>query len=160
MPNDYSELIRCLRILCSDYAEWLDAQVMLRCDAEALIQEAHVSALRQIGIRLAPTDPLAREFVRRTDASIPEPYQFVDTLHAARRLAPAFLRRLEKERDAEQERAKRDPVGTTRRDYLNSRAEIDPFCADANVAIDGSLLDIPKTQVRINAMDGSVINEF
>lgn len=130
-------------MLSSDYSEWLHRQVMILSDAESLVQQAHVTALRQIGVKLASTDPVAREFVDRVDASITQPYQFSDTLNAARMLAPSFLRRLEKEKDAAQNEANRDPVGKTRRDYLKARAVYDPFCADANVAIDG-LLEIPK----------------
>lgn len=152
-------LIRYLRHLTANVWPEYEHELVLPQEAERLLREAHVAALRYIGIQLQ-SDPVAREFVETIDRSIPgPPYDRDDTLSAARRLAPRFLRRLEKERDAEQDEAKRDLVGKTRRDFLKSRAEVDPFCSEANLAVDG-LLEIPKTEVRINAMDGSVINEF
>lgn len=154
-----NNLIRYLRHLTVNEWPEYEHELVLPEEAARLLRQAQIAALRYIGIQLQ-ADPVAREFVETIDRSIPgPPYNFEDTLRAARQLAPSFLRRLEKERDAADARAKNDPVGTAKREYLKARAEFDPFCADASVAIEG-LPEIPKTQVRIDPMDGSVITDF
>lgn len=152
-------LIRYLRHLSANVWPEYEHELVLPQEADRLLREAHVAALRYIGIQLQ-CDPVAREFVETIDRSIQgPPYDREDTILAARRLAPSFLRRLEKERDAEQYQAKLDPVGTARREYVRQRADTNPWLEDANVCLDG-LPEIPNTQVRINPRDGSVIKEF
>jgi len=153
-----NNLIRYLRHLTVNVWPEYEDEWVLPEEAARLLREAHVAALRYIGIQLQ-ADPVAREFIERIDASITRPFQFDDTLNAARRFAPEFLRRLEKERDAEQDQEKRDPVGAARREYVRKNVETNPWLEDANVCLDG-LPEIPKPQVHINPMDGSVINEF
>jgi len=151
-------LIRYLRHLTANVWPEYPGESVLPEEADRLLRAAHVAALRFIGIQLK-SDPVAREFVETIDRSIPgPPYDRDDTLLAARRLAPSFLRRLERERDAEQDQAKRDPVGTARREYVRKNVATNPWLEDANVCLDGLLQ--PETHVRINPMDGSVVNEF
>jgi hypothetical protein len=155
-----NNLLRYLRHLTAN--EWPEypGEYLLPQEAQRLLHEAHIAALRFIGIQLK-ADPVAREFVQAIDDSIPGSphlHSAEDTLRAARMLAPRFLQRLEREQHAKEAEARLDPVGNAKREYLRSRAEFDPFCKDGNVAVDG--LTSAKTQIRIDPMDGSVITEF
>lgn len=153
-----TNLIKYLRHLTANVWPEYEHEWVLPEEADRLLRVAHVAALRYIGINLQ-ADPIAREFVETINNSIPgPPYDFHDTLLAARKLAPPFLRRAERERSAEQHRALNAPLLAARQEYVRENAETNPWLEDANVSLDGLLS--PKTQVRFNPMDGSVINEF
>lgn len=148
--------------------EWpvFEHELVTRETADSLLMDNHVRSFHKIKV-LANADAEAAAFVRDVYAAISRPhvafdgtyYDPGDVIKSARQLAPSFFRRLQREKQEGLFEEKLDPVATAKREYLKSRSEFDPFCADANVAVEG-LPEIPKPQVRIDPMDGSVITDF
>lgn len=163
MPSDpvttRKNLIRYLGHLT--VTEWPEYafELTLPSEAKRQLHDAHVAALRYIGISLL-ADPVARQFVEAVNNSIPgPPYDSEETLLAARSLAPKFLKRLQEEDAQNRAEAVRDPVGQRQREYLRTWAEADPFFEDANVCVDG-LTEAPENRTKIDPFDGSVVPEF
>lgn len=136
-------------------------ELVLPEDADRLLHDAHEKAFVRICL-LADHDTEARGFKSAVYASITKPiggrYDTADLIRSARNLAVRTLKRLQAEQAKNAEEVKSDPVGNAKRQYLKFRSEYDPFCADANVAIEG-MPDIPKQSVTLNR-DGSICTDF
>jgi len=159
MTEERRQLIKYLRHLTAREYPLYPHETMLPDEADRLLHEAHSFAFRKICL-LAEKDVECEQFRSSVYASITRPYgglyDSADVVRAACNLAARTLKRLQTEETKKQAESLRDPVGFAHRRYIEERAAFDPFMeGDANVQVSG-LPEIPKTQIRINPLDGHV----